>query len=233
MEPDMSNENLRELIDAWSFNVMLECSGREESKMLVAMGGAFLDLRDLDKILTWAMGQARPAERASDDEGPCTDCDDTGITIQTERRCSCDAAEPAGEEPVADRNLEILIADLRPYADRSIGSLRIDMSDVKSILALYDRPATPTNPERLVEALERIAEGRTSQQLPHDAHMSQGIARRALGGRSVLEHDPIVWGEEAELASNREFPRVRREMGGDFTVPLYRAAPAQDGEKGE
>nr|WP_167334712.1 Lar family restriction alleviation protein [Sphingomonas parapaucimobilis] len=42
-----------------------------------------------------------------DDEGPCTDCVDTGITIQTERACSCDSGDqyrapavdavPAGE----------------------------------------------------------------------------------------------------------------------------------------
>ncbi|BCI69974.1 hypothetical protein SPKIRA_08040 [Sphingomonas paucimobilis] len=42
-----------------------------------------------------------------DDEGPCTDCEDTGITTQTERACSCEAGDqyrapavdavPAGE----------------------------------------------------------------------------------------------------------------------------------------
>lgn len=37
-----------------------------------------------------------------------------------------------------DRNLEILVTDLRPYANRALGSLRIDMSDVRSILAMYD-----------------------------------------------------------------------------------------------
>lgn len=30
-----------------------------------------------------------------DDDGPCTDCDDTGITIQTERRCACQPPEIA------------------------------------------------------------------------------------------------------------------------------------------
>lgn len=45
-----------------------------------------------------------------------------------------------------ERNLEILIKDLRPYADRPVGTVRIDMDDVKSILALYD--ASPsTQPE--------------------------------------------------------------------------------------
>lgn len=27
----------------------------------------------------------------ADDDGPCTDCWDTGMTVQTERPCSCDA----------------------------------------------------------------------------------------------------------------------------------------------
>lgn len=30
--------------------------------------------------------------QADEEEGPCTTCWDTGITIQTERPCSCDAA---------------------------------------------------------------------------------------------------------------------------------------------
>lgn len=37
-----------------------------------------------------------------------------------------------------DPNLRVLVEDLRPYAERQIGSLRIDMSDVRSILALFD-----------------------------------------------------------------------------------------------
>ncbi|WP_103730223.1 hypothetical protein [Novosphingobium sp. HII-3] len=49
------------------------------------------------------------------------------------------SAPEAPSEQEADRNLERLIADLRSYAEPSSGSLRIDMSDVKSILALYDR----------------------------------------------------------------------------------------------
>lgn len=63
----------------------------------------------------WAIGlhhaPATPAPavdaQEGDDEGPCTDCEDTGITIQTERACSCEAGDqyrppavdavPAGE----------------------------------------------------------------------------------------------------------------------------------------
>jgi len=49
-----------------------------------------------------------PTDAGEADEGPCTDCDDTGLTIQTERACSCDAGEQyrptdagKGVEPVA------------------------------------------------------------------------------------------------------------------------------------
>ena len=49
---------LREPLEAWSFNVLLECSGRKESDMLIAIGGAYLDLRDLNRILEWARARA-------------------------------------------------------------------------------------------------------------------------------------------------------------------------------
>lgn len=60
----MSEELHRDLahaLSAWSFNVMLECSGRADDALEVAIGGAVLDLRDLDRILTW-MIEATPAE---------------------------------------------------------------------------------------------------------------------------------------------------------------------------
>ena len=53
----------------------------------------------------------------TDDDGPCTTCDDTGITIQTERPCSCEAGDQyrvKGGAPVTveqcDRDLYALIA---------------------------------------------------------------------------------------------------------------------------
>lgn len=56
---------------------------------------------------------------------------------------SASLAPASGEktEEVTDRNLEMLIRDLRPYAKKPAGSLRIDMEDVRSILALYERSA--------------------------------------------------------------------------------------------
>ena len=44
-------ESLSEALEAWRFNLMLEISGRHEDDMEVMIGGAFLDLRDLQKAL--------------------------------------------------------------------------------------------------------------------------------------------------------------------------------------
>lgn len=63
-----------------------------------------------------------------------------GLVHAADRAAALSPSAPeAPSEREVDRNLEILIADLRSYAAHSTGSLRIDMSDVKSILALYDR----------------------------------------------------------------------------------------------
>ena len=76
---------------------------------------------------------------------PAPDTAVKGCGYGTCNRCYRDTcrhfpqAPEAPSEQEADRNLERLIADLRSYAEPSSGSLRIDMSDVKSILALYDR----------------------------------------------------------------------------------------------
>lgn len=47
--------------------------------------------------------------------------------------------ELAGLERAAnDKNMVMFVKDTRVYADRPVGSVRIDMHDVRSILALYD-----------------------------------------------------------------------------------------------
>lgn len=51
----------------------------------------------LDKALE-PFSSRVPYENQPDDEGPCTDCDDTGITIQTERRCACQPVDPRDAE---------------------------------------------------------------------------------------------------------------------------------------
>jgi len=59
----------REKLEAWAFNVALECS-REEAQLEVAIGGAILDLRDLKAILDAAIRAldlreiTQPQERA-------------------------------------------------------------------------------------------------------------------------------------------------------------------------
>lgn len=60
-----------------------------------------------------------------------------------------------------DKNLEILIQDLRPFADKPVGSIRIDMSDVRSILRLYDGnhpQADEATVERAVMVCEKCGE---------------------------------------------------------------------------
>lgn len=48
---DWVEEGLREKLADWQFNVMLECTRPPEEDLSIAIGGAVLDLRDLEKIL--------------------------------------------------------------------------------------------------------------------------------------------------------------------------------------
>ncbi len=80
------------------------------------------------------------------------------------------------EEILADKNLTTLVRDIRPYAEKSIGTLRIDMDDVRSIIAMYDAilalpafssggelegclpsPAAPQESSMVVEASQTVA----------------------------------------------------------------------------
>jgi hypothetical protein len=54
---DPSREKDAYALEAWAFNVMLECAGLEQPSE-VAIGGALLDFRDLDRILQWAREQS-------------------------------------------------------------------------------------------------------------------------------------------------------------------------------
>lgn len=51
---------------------------------------------------------------SDDDDGPCTDCGDTGITYQTERRCSCLPPMNAPSEERVMRAREVLANHIRP-----------------------------------------------------------------------------------------------------------------------
>ncbi len=44
------------------------------------------------RLAALASAPAGDGVEAASDDGPCTDCYDTGVTIQTERPCSCGAA---------------------------------------------------------------------------------------------------------------------------------------------
>jgi hypothetical protein len=70
---DPSREEDAYALEAWAFNVMLECAGLDdEQPSEVAIGGALLDFRDLDRILQWAREQevAADAQPSSTSETP-------------------------------------------------------------------------------------------------------------------------------------------------------------------
>lgn len=79
-----------------------------------------------------AMLAATPAPavdaQEGDDEGPCTDCEDTGITTQTERACSCEAGDqyraPAVDAVPAGEVAEQAYAAVRS-GDYRMGYLRM------------------------------------------------------------------------------------------------------------
>ena len=53
----MMGDELLKKIDAWAFNVRLECSGQPKP-FSVVMGGAILAMDDLVEILEWAQTEA-------------------------------------------------------------------------------------------------------------------------------------------------------------------------------
>jgi hypothetical protein len=54
-EPLVPNADIAYPLEAWAFNVGLECSAHPEAQL--AIGGAILDLRDLERVLQWACGK--------------------------------------------------------------------------------------------------------------------------------------------------------------------------------
>jgi hypothetical protein len=60
--PEPLSDELVEALHTWAFNVMLECNGRQDTTIL--MGGAIVDLRDLQSILEWAL-DSQPGGRPS------------------------------------------------------------------------------------------------------------------------------------------------------------------------
>lgn len=60
-----------------------------------------------------------------DDDGPCTDCRDTGLTIQTERPCSCEAGDQYRATPPAPN--DDLRAALERLSEAFGGSMRTEV----------------------------------------------------------------------------------------------------------
>ncbi|APZ98042.1 hypothetical protein BWQ93_05780 [Sphingopyxis sp. QXT-31] len=72
----MSAKPLRpiaELLHEWQFNVALECRGAPPGEMKLALGGAVLELHDLDRVLCWAAEQAVAALPDPDEATGCVD----------------------------------------------------------------------------------------------------------------------------------------------------------------
>jgi hypothetical protein len=67
-----------------------------------------------------------PTEEPTDD-GPCTDCGDTGITYQTERDCSCEAGKQF--RPTTDVSTDGLVEQAELIADEYCGAHHDDLSD--------------------------------------------------------------------------------------------------------
>jgi hypothetical protein len=91
-------------LEAWAFNVMLECSALDdEQSPEVAIGGAVLNFRDLDRILTWARGMATKGDPDSrtgcaddDTPEPCHHCEGCGAPLYPEDYYAVDENGVAG-----------------------------------------------------------------------------------------------------------------------------------------
>ena len=62
------DDDLKQILHDWAFNVMLECSGRERVDSAIVIGGDTLNLHDLDRLLDWLAVQQgiRKPDCASD-----------------------------------------------------------------------------------------------------------------------------------------------------------------------
>jgi len=60
---------LHEPLRAWAFNVMLECSHPDNDPPRLAIGGAILDLRDLERLLDWIASAFLPEPPTTKDQG--------------------------------------------------------------------------------------------------------------------------------------------------------------------
>ncbi len=100
-----AGEGLKQQTHEWRRREVQAIGAAISTRSWHAVEQAYNSLRDkMDAAGCWhAPATPAPAVDAQevDDEGPCTDCEDTGITIQTERACSCEAGDQY-RAPAAD-----------------------------------------------------------------------------------------------------------------------------------
>lgn len=109
-----ADARVAEALDAWAFNVMLECAGREEGSIDVVIGGAVLNLRDLlgsgelqrrlvDRDGDWTVGELLEslAQSAPASDGrlpPISHARDCAYVVNDgPAPCTCDFYQREGE----------------------------------------------------------------------------------------------------------------------------------------
>lgn len=116
----------------------------------------------------------KPVDLGADAETPCTDCDDTGITTQTERRCSC---QPPINGVDAERGAVVkrLRKRIDPWRDES--TLKQDIVALIDLLASVD-----TTIERLRAAITRALQCTPSIRVVRDDYSPERV-------RHVIQYD--------------------------------------------
>lgn len=188
-------------LEDWALNVRLECLGSRDEKIEMVMGGAVLDLRDLDKILesTLAAGLEREADGAPGGESSITDDQiDAAVRHGFGDRIADAMASVSGEvvvpreptEAMLDEACGISIAVYPTNIPSGWTALNHDEARElwAALLAAAPEAATPSalgGVDRMREALEKL---------------SEAVTLRALRGR---DHVPSMRDEQEALALAR------------------------------
>ena len=182
---DVTSDVLKAVIDKIKIGNEVEVSDGESIVARIAV---------LPPVTTPARAEAQ------DEDTPCTDCGDTGVTHQTERRCSCQEAEAQDEgaagEPVAwlTRGMNGR-GDWMPWSvctekraaqwkeDPSFRNGRRQVIQVGKVAHPSPTPAADADRVRIaVEALERI------ERISFADSEEETVARQAL---AALQQDAL------------------------------------------
>lgn len=112
----------------------------------------------------------------------CELCGDTGLYSPSAVPC------PKGCQEI-DRNGEILLRDLEQFKDKPVGSIRIDMSDVRSILKMAD---LITNMRAYISDLEKREKDARAKALEGAAKVAECAFDDRGNGRSG-HHSEMDW----------------------------------------